>query len=525
MSLTEAEEIEAEIIRRDLAEKLRDDKKQRLQSGVFYKILNKDWDIIPYYPNEYQIALQTHQHVKNIILKARQLWFSTEIGIEALDFWLTHPWTRVGIIAQDKGAAEDIFRDKLMIAWKWLPKNIKDRYEVSTENVRELWLKDKKTKLTTYITVATSFRSGTLQFLRISEFWKISAKYPAKAREIVSWALEAVGKDWIVFIESTAEWNEWPFYNMFTKAEENRLLWKDLTNLDYKPFFFAWWENKEYELAEDADVLITREDMNYFKSVEEECHIKLSIWQKKWYIKKKEVQQDDMGREYPSYIEEAFDLAVEWAYYKTQLDDMRKQGRICDLPYNKDKPVYCVRDLWWFWWWDEMAIIFYQKVWEWIHIIDAESATWYSLEWFQTEFVTTKWYKIVEDWFPHDWKRTESNWKTVSQNAREIGIPVRQMNIGRVSDWINELKKIFYKIKIDETNCAWFIKSLSNYKRQRDDKRGMFLTTPYHNRASHYADAARYLAVTYSPDQNIQAVKEKTYRARIEKWKRKFKVF
>ena len=53
------------------------------------------------------------------------------------------------------------------------------------------------------------------------------------------------------------------------------------------------------------------QDIKYFKSIEEKCKIKLTLGQKKWYVKKKQTQQDDMQREYPSFWEEAFQLAVE----------------------------------------------------------------------------------------------------------------------------------------------------------------------------------------------------------------------
>ena len=485
--------------------------------------------MIPYIPNEYQNILQDTQHNRNIILKARQIWFSTDIEIQWLDFALKNPGVNVGIIAHDKQSAIDIFRDKLKVARDNLPKNIKDRYTVSTENVRELGLTHKETGLTSYVTVATSFRWWTIQYIHISEFGRICAKYPAKAREIVTWAMEALGPNGMLFIESTAEGNEWYFYDFFTLAENNRQEWKELTQLDMKPYFFAWWENKAYSLPESDSVIVTREDMNYFRAIEERCQIRISLWQKKRYIKKKQIQQDDMGREYPSFIDEAFNLAVEWAYYKYQLEDMRKQGRICDLPYDKDKPVYAVRDLWGFWWWDDMAIIFYQKVGEWIHIIDAEEATGYSMEWFQTEFVQPRGYNIIEDWFPHDGKRTESNWKSVSQNAREIGIPVRQLPIGRITDWINEVKRLFHKIKIDEKNCAWLIKSLTNYRRERDQKRWMFADKPMHNRASHWCFAADTLIETNLWPKKIidinvwdlvlTSVWYKNVTARIHKWK------
>lgn len=518
MALTEAERIEKEILRRQLVESQWDNKKFRLQSWLVYKIKDKKAKILDYNPNPYQILLQENQHNRNIILKARQIWFSTDIDIQAVDFAITNPWVNVGIIAHDKDTAEDIFRDKVKAAWDNVPKNIKDRFIVSTENVREIWLKEKITWRISYISVSTSFRWGTLQFLHISEFWKICAKYPQKAREIVTWAIEALDIDWYLFIESTAEGNEWYFYDFFRQAWEDMESGKELSKLDLKPFFFSRRDNAAYALADDAKVLITMEDINYFKSIEERCKMKLTLWQKKWYVKKKNLLKDDMAREYPSFWEEAFDLAVEWAYYEKELALMRRQDRIWEFPWNPSKPVYAVRDLWWFGWWDEMAVILYQKNWERIDIIDYEEETGYSIEDFQTTFINPKWYNIQEDWFPHDWKRKESNGKSISQNARMIGIPVKQLEIWWVRDWINECKRMFYRVRINEANCSKFIKSLSNYRRERDKNKWMFMDKPYHNRASHWADAFRYLFMTFKEER----AKPKTNKTRkvwsAERW-------
>jgi len=301
----------------------------------------------------------------------------------------------------------------------------------------------------------------------------------------------------MLFIESTAEWNEWPFYEFFKQAREDMEAGKELSKLDLKPFFFARRDNAAYTLSDDAKVLITMEDLNYFKSIEERCKMKLTLWQKKWYVKKKSLLKDDMWREYPSFWEEAFDLAVEWAYYERELAIMRRQKRVWEFPWNPTKPVFAVRDLWWFGGGDEMAVIFYQKNWERIDIIDYVEETWYSLEEFQMTFVDPKWYNIAEDWFPHDWRRTESNGKSVSQNARKLGINVRQLEIGWIRDWINEVKRMFYRVRIDEVKCAKLIKSLSNYKRERDKNKWRFQDKPFHNRASHWADAFRYLFMTF----------------------------
>ena len=460
-----------------------------------YKIKDKNAKIIPYIPNPYQRRLQKFQHNRNIILKARQLGFSTEIDIQALDYALSNDNVNVWIIAQDKEKAEDIFRDKVKIAFDCLPKNIRERYKVNTDNVRELSFSNGSR-----IAVGTSFRSGTLQFLHISEFGKICAKYPEKAREIVTGAIEALSIDGKLFIESTAEGNEWYFYSFFKQAWEDMEAGKEISLLDLKPFFFPRWENKEYALGDNEKVLITLEDINYFKSIEERCHITLSLGQKKRYVKKKALLKDDMWREYPSYWEEAFDLAVEGAYYERELALARRQKRIWEFPWNPTNPVYAVRDLGGFGGGDEMAMIFYQKRGEWIDIIDYVEETWYSLEEYQTLFVNPKGYQINEDRFPHDGKRKESNGKSITQNARELGIPVRQLSIGSIRDGINEVKRMFYRVRIDETRCSKLIKALSNYRRERDNKKGMYVDKPFHNRASHWADAFRYLFMSFKED-------------------------
>lgn len=48
-------------------------------------------------------------------------------------------------------------------------------------------------------------RSGTLNYLHISEYGKICAKFPDKAREIRTGALNTIQAGQIAWIESTAE--------------------------------------------------------------------------------------------------------------------------------------------------------------------------------------------------------------------------------------------------------------------------------------------------------------------------------
>lgn len=90
---------------------------------------------------------------------------------------------------------------------------------------------------------------------------------------------------------------------------------REITDMDYKFHFFTWFEEDAYELI--SDDIITQETEEYFQKLEAEPYIlsnypliKFSDAKKRWYQKKKEEQQDDMQREYPSFPQEAFNMAI-----------------------------------------------------------------------------------------------------------------------------------------------------------------------------------------------------------------------
>ena len=133
--------------------------------------------------------------------------------------------------------------------------------------------------------VSTSFRSWTLQFLHISEFWKIASKSPEKAREIITWALEAVWEWWVIFIESTAEWKN-EFYFIVKEAQKLHDLWKPLNHLEPKLFFVPWWKDPNYQI-EDEYLEISQETQIYFEKLKLDHDIEVSENQMKWWQLKK----------------------------------------------------------------------------------------------------------------------------------------------------------------------------------------------------------------------------------------------
>ena len=102
----------------ELALKLAD-AEWRLFSGALYKIMVKGDDeaeeamVMPFRPNRAQRRFITRLWHRNLILKARQLGFTTLIAILWLDHALFNADQRCGIIAQDRDAAKVIFRDKV----------------------------------------------------------------------------------------------------------------------------------------------------------------------------------------------------------------------------------------------------------------------------------------------------------------------------------------------------------------------------------------------------------------------------
>lgn len=475
------------------------DKYWRITSWVLYKIKDKYWNKIPFIPNEAQLFYFKNKHKKNIILKARQLWFSTLIDIDILDDTLFSSYHTNWIIAQDKDKATDLYDNKVKFAYDNLPIWLKDLFQTRIDRQWEIKFDNNNCS----ISVGTSFRSWTLQKLHISEYWKICAKYPEKAREIKTGSLNAVWPNQEVDIESTAEGASWDFYDKCMKALENEEKWKVLSDMDYKFFFFPWYLEPSYTI--DSDEIITKETREYFEKIKnDEWFIRnfkwyeFTEWQMKWYQLKQEEQRDDMKREYPSFPKEAFELAVEWAYYEKELWLARRQWRVWKVPYDPNIPVHTVWDLWWAWWWDMMTIWFVQVYNKEIRLIEYFEWNWMSIKQVINFQVLNKEYNYWRHIFPHDAKVTElSNWITREKTAREMLRNVEVLDRTSISDWIDAVRQIFPNCRFDEEKCSVWLTRLWSYSKKYVKSLWKYIDEPDHT-WSDWPDAFRYLAVSFN---------------------------
>lgn len=280
------------------------DKQWRLNH--LYKIENEDGDLVTFKLRPAQALLFQLMGHRNIILKARQLGFSTAIDIYLLDEALFNNRLKCGIVAQDKGAAGEIFRTKIEVPYDnlpaWLKAALPTTERQSGANGGRMVFKNGSS-----IQVATSFRSGTVQRLHISEHGKLCAKYPQKAKEVKTGTLNAIHRNAICFIESTAEGVGGDFYSMCMRAMEKSKAGTELAQTDYHFHFFAWWQDPKYQSPLPMNGLVVPKAMaEYFAGVEKSMDCELSDQQKQWYLEKESDLGEDMKQEFPSTPLEAF---------------------------------------------------------------------------------------------------------------------------------------------------------------------------------------------------------------------------
>lgn len=467
------------LTKEQVKEKLKD-RMWRLTAWYIYKIKDRDWNVIPFKPNPQQLRFLKNMHYRNIILKARQQWFSTLIDLFLLDAVVFTANTRAKIIAQTESLAMEIFQDKIKVPFDNLPDFIKENVKIVKSNVSELFFNNNS-----QITVSTSGRWSSLNLLHISEFWPICADSALKAKEIVDWALKSVSKNWFIAIESTAK-GKGKFYDMYWGAK-NFQFNNNLTSMDYKSHFFPWHEEPWYAI--ESNEIITDKDEEYFKTVEASTGKKLTKEQKNWYVKERRYS-DNMFAEHPSYEEEAFMDSHDWIWYRKWMTDLRLDGRLASKLYDPNLDCHTYWDIWMD---DATAIIIVQFYGKEIRIIDEISSEWEWLEYYVSK-LNSKPYTYINHTAPHDIEVKE--WwgaETRRTTARKLWIKFDVWPKPPVIEWINAVRKIFHRFIIDEQKCPELIKSLDNYSKEWDGKNEIFKEKPDHNKYSHFADAVRLL--------------------------------
>lgn len=192
----------------------------------------------------------------------------------------------------------------------------------------------------------------------------------------------------------------------------------------------------------------------------------------------------------------SFDAALLGAYYGQETRNIEQSGRLREVPYDPDFPVYTAWDLGFS---DDTTIWFWQVVGKEVRILDCHSSNGKNVE-FYADLVKSKPYKYALHHLPHDARA-----KTLASNGKSI-----QEQLAYYFGW--DKIRIVPSLSIQDgvqaarnvLDIAWFdhkcidgLEALKQYQREWDDARKMFRSSPRHDWTSHYADAFRMLAIAW----------------------------
>lgn len=448
-----------------------------------YTIVDKTGKKVRFVPNVEQTTFIKGLHWRNLVLKARQLGITTVSCLLYLDDCLFNENISAAVIAHRLDDAGEIFRTKVKGPYDDLPEIIRSKVALITDNESTLEF-DNGSK----IRVSTSTRSGTVQWLHVSEYGKICAQFPEKAREIRTGAFPSAELG-VITIESTAEGESGDFFEKAQIAEQVATTGRPLERLDYKFFFFPWIGRAEYRLRQPI-AGESPEDTRYFNRLEATLKVRIEQEQRNWWLAKEREIGGDMKREFPATPQEAFEVAIEGAYFLEQLAFLERNQRIGHFPIDPALRVHTAWDIGkndktCIWLWQDrdglqVFVGFYENSGEWVsHYID-----WLS-GWAKDHGVM-----FGEHYLPHDGK-VSNFWMPGGSTDVMQSLGFFPNIVPRGSnkiEIINAARRKMALMAFDRDACKVGLSYLRRYRKELDAN-GVFKNTPLHDDASHAADA------------------------------------
>lgn len=481
-----------------------------------YWILNKDGIAERFRINWAQQRLHRQAHLRNNVLKVRQLGISTYLAMLILDTCLFTPNFTAGIIDKTLDDATGKLR-KIRYAFEnldYLPDNpteadrdlaaIGGMLKRHMEGIRFI---EKSVIFPngSRIDIGTSLRGSTLQLLHVSELGGIAVHDPQRAAEIVTGSLNAVGKGGRIYLESTHEGGKYGYnYELICAAMD--CIGKPLAPIDYKFFFFPWYEHPEYSL-EGSEYHPTSEDERYFNRLQADNGTTITRGQRAWYTAMRRIQKSKMKQEYPSTPEEALNPITDGTIYAGQIATLRERGHLrAEFEPSRHRPIYTAWDI---------GIGDYMSIW-WIQpdgagkflLLDNYTANNKELAHYLgiVREKEAQWGRITACITPHDGNRRDYNLLSFDESIERAGYQV--IRVPRTTDvWadIDTTRDLLYSCiiharcseptRVDTIQYMSGTDALSNYRTLPAGSNGSLRTTPLHDQCSHACDALRCFAV------------------------------
>jgi hypothetical protein len=303
--------------------------REYIQDRLFIRTKNKQ--VVPLTFNPIQAMYWEDKTTRDIILKPRQLGFSTLTIGRFFECVINEENVTAVIIAHDADSTQKMFQT-VQLMYERLPESKKEqlnngRNKPKYGNKKEFFFQGNNSRI--YVGTAGSDkfgRSQTINYLLCSEvaFWP-------NPEELMTGLLQAVPYEGEIVIESTANGVGNYYYQTYTAAKEGLVNWR--------PHFYSWFQHPEYQLP------ITSGEEIIFDEEEKELVAKYSLTpeQIKWRRWKISEMPDEDGipredrfkQEYPSNDDEAF-LMTGTPVYDAKKVIPHKQ--LLEARYKKRKP-------------------------------------------------------------------------------------------------------------------------------------------------------------------------------------------
>ena len=215
----------------------------RLFAKKFLKVLDKDKRLVPFKWNKAQVHFFNNRSGRDLILKARQLGFSTLIQGEMFRRTVTSTQTTI-TLAHDAETTQKLRRmaDRFYENCKYNEIQPERKYANATLATYPEF--DSTSTIATAGNVETG-RGDTYTMMHGSEvaFWK-------DAEKIVAGAMQGGSPE--VTLESTPNGAQGFFYNKCMEALNGDSIWK--------LHFYPWWWDDAYRVTDDAPITYTDEE-------------------------------------------------------------------------------------------------------------------------------------------------------------------------------------------------------------------------------------------------------------------------
>lgn len=467
-----------------------------------YRIIDRNSNSIPFKLNSVQKNVLDNLHNRNLILKARQLGMSTFAVLYLLDQVLFSENLQAGIVSYSLEHAQHIFKRIIGHALDTLPTEFKALAGIIQHSAREITFNNGSS-----LRVDTTLRGGSYPLVLVSEFGKTCARNPQKAEEVITGTLQAVPKDGKVIIESTGEGNEGFFAEMVLEASRRGN--ENLTNLDYKLFFYSWLEEPSYTLEEKVlyDVTLT----DYFNNLEGELGRKISQPQRNWYAVQTKILGDKIQQEFPSTVSESFLASSDAFYFAEGISKAYKESRCLYTPlYDALLPLYVAMDIGVN---DLTVMAFFQVAHGEVRVIDYYEDKNKGIDFYARFLLQDKKYLYHTIFLPHDSTKRDpldvSN--TYERDFRRLfsSTSTRFHVLKRMDKQLSiaHAKLMLDRCVFNVSRVKPFLDMVSKYRKRWNESLAKYMEEPYHNEASNYADCFQYLCQAIAHLETVSGMK------------------